>query len=124
MPSGLEGLIWGSTAGSIQCADGEKHGLFRSRCLFSCVMQQNASKITFSRVDDCHAGSNRATGNFETSLLTIPKDGEHGEAVRRYVNCCVQSKLEAGPNEVSVPSDHLHLEHFSEWTQQPRCVWL
>lgn len=48
MPSGLEGLIWGSTAGSIFSMLTARSTGFSDRVVFfSCVMQQNASKIYF-----------------------------------------------------------------------------
>lgn len=58
MPSGLEGLIWGSTVGSIP-ADAESTAFFD--CVFrpaSCnKMPQKSFRV--ARVDDCHSGPDR-----------------------------------------------------------------
>lgn len=50
MPSGLEGLIWGSTKGSIFSVLTTRSTGFSDRVVFffPCVMQQNASKFSFS----------------------------------------------------------------------------
>jgi hypothetical protein len=80
MPSGLEGLIWGSTAGSIH-ADGE------STAFSDCVVFRPAScnkmpqrSFRVARVDDCHSGPDRGNWKIMIPLLAILKDGECGEA--------------------------------------------
>lgn len=99
IPSGLEGLIWGSTAGSIviQCADGEKHGLFRSCCLFpaSCnKMPQNYCLCVF-QVDGLPPPDR--TGAKLEKLRLVNYGKRTVSTVKpcflRYQNCCVESIL-------------------------------
>lgn len=130
IPSSLEGLIWGSTAGSIviQCADGEKHGLFRSCCLFpaSCnKMPQNYFLCIFPSWWITSRPDRGKVGKIEACLTMVKGRWTRWSRVFSDIKTAawrVYCKLEA------LMGFRCRVDQSpfgtSEWTQEVRCVWL